>query len=54
MLLSNHDRRKCNPGEADWIVTGNGLVVVYIWPDGTDETMARVVSLWPARQARRR
>jgi hypothetical protein len=48
-VLSNHERRQRNPGEADWIVTGSGLVVVYNWPDRDDQTAARVVSLWRAQ-----
>ena len=49
VVLSNHDRRLRNPGKADWIVTGSGLSVVYNWPDGDDQTAARVVSLWGAQ-----
>jgi len=32
VVLSNHERRRRNPGEADWIVSGSGLAVVYNWP----------------------
>ncbi len=49
VVLGGHDRRRSNPGEADWILTGGGMVIVYNWPDGQDATTARVVSLWPAR-----
>jgi len=49
LVLTNHERRQRNPGEADWVVTGGGLVIVYNWPDGDDETAARVVSLWGGR-----
>lgn len=49
VVLSGHERRERNPGEADWRVSAGGMVVVYNWPDGEDATAARVVSLWSAR-----
>jgi hypothetical protein len=49
VVLGNHEQRRRNPGEADWVVSGSGLVVVYNWPDHDDQTAARVVSLWRAQ-----
>lgn len=48
VLLQEHPRRQVNPGAAEWRVRRRALVVVYDWPDGDDETTARVVSLWRA------
>lgn len=47
LVLTNHRRRKRNPGSADWLVFGVGLVVAYNWPDDDDRGVARVVTLWP-------
>lgn len=49
LVLAEHPRRRRNPREADWLVAGHGLVVVYNWPDDEDATMAHVVTLWPQR-----
>ena len=48
LVLTGHRMRHRNPGSADWLVSGEGLVVVHNWPDADDET-ALVVSLWPER-----
>lgn len=47
-VLEEHPRRIANPGAADWQVRRGRLVVVYDWPDASDETTARVVSVWLA------
>jgi hypothetical protein len=49
LILAEHDRRRRNPREADWLVSGRGLVVAYNWPDGEDSLTVRVVTLWPQR-----
>lgn len=46
VVLAQHLRRRRNPGSAEWIVRGSGLVVVYNWPDVEDETTAYVISAW--------
>ena len=46
LVLTEHLRRRRNPGEADWLVRGSGLAVAYNWPDGDDETMAVVITAW--------
>ena len=33
-------------GMGDWRVRHEHLIVVYNWPDDTDATTARVVTLW--------
>ena len=43
-----HDRRRRNPGEADWLTTARGLEIAYNWPAGDDPTTALVVTVWPA------
>lgn len=45
-LLSRHDRRRRNPGPADWLVRGSSITIVYNWPDGDDQTAALVLSAW--------
>jgi hypothetical protein len=49
LVLSEHDSRRRNPGGADWLVRGAGVVVAYNWPDRGDPSVARVVTLWPQR-----
>jgi hypothetical protein len=51
-VLEHHPQRRRNPGPADWRVARGRLVVVYDWPDGDDDTTARVVTLWLAGYAR--
>ncbi len=46
VVLEGHRHRTFNPGDADWQVHRDRLVVVYDWPDAGDEATARVVSLW--------
>jgi hypothetical protein len=48
VVLEEHVRRQGNPGMADWRVRRGTLVVLYDWPDGDDETTARVVTVWRA------
>lgn len=49
LVLAEHERRRRNPREADWLVAGRGLIVAYNWPDAGDPTSARVVTLWRQR-----
>ena len=44
--LAHHDRRRRNPGRADWLIRAGGVAIAYDWPDGTDATTALVVTLW--------
>jgi hypothetical protein len=46
LLLSHHDQRRRNPGEADWLVRARGVAIAYNWPDGDHETTALVISVW--------
>lgn len=46
VVLSEHHRRRRNPGEADWLVRGGGIALAYNWPDEGDEATALVVSGW--------
>jgi hypothetical protein len=46
VVLTHHDRRGRNPGQADWIVRVSGVTIVYNWPDGDDSTTALVISAW--------
>jgi hypothetical protein len=46
LLLAHHDQRLRNPGEADWIVRGAGVAIVYDWPDGENAATALVISAW--------
>lgn len=46
LLLSHHDQRRRNPGEADWLVRVRGVAIAYDWPDGDDDTTALVLSAW--------
>jgi hypothetical protein len=46
-ILQKHSSRRKNPGAGDWQVRRGPLVVVYNWPDEGDQTVARVVTLWP-------
>jgi hypothetical protein len=47
-VLDDHQRRQRNPGVGDWLVRKRRLTVVYDWPDGEDETTARVITVWSA------
>jgi len=49
LVLANHQRRRRNPGSADWLVLAGGLTVAYNWPDQGDTSTARIVTLWPQR-----
>jgi hypothetical protein len=45
-LLDNHERRRRNPGLADWRLTAGRLVIVYHYPDRGDASTACIVTLW--------
>lgn len=45
-VLDEHERRQRNPGAADWLIRKGRLTVIYDWPDGDDETTARVITVW--------
>lgn len=47
LLLWHHDRRRRNPGAADWLVRAGGVAIAYNWPDGEDDATALVISAWP-------
>jgi hypothetical protein len=46
LVLTHHDRRLRNSGEADWVIHAGGTGIVYDWPDGSDSTTALVISVW--------
>jgi hypothetical protein len=46
LVLEQHERRRRNPRQADWVVRGRGLGVAYNWPDRGDRTTALVVTVW--------
>jgi len=46
LVLEHHDRRRRNPGRADWVIRAGGVAIAYDWPDGTDATTALVITLW--------
>ena len=46
LVLAHHDRRRRNPGRADWLIRAGGVAIAYDWPDGTDATTALVITLW--------
>jgi hypothetical protein len=45
-VLEEHGRRQRNPGAGDWLVRKRRLRVIYNWPEGDDETTARVITVW--------
>jgi len=46
LVLDQHQRRRRNPRQADWVLSGRGLGVAYNWPDRGDRTTALVVTVW--------
>jgi hypothetical protein len=46
LVWAEHERRRKNPGDADWMVHARGIAVAYNWPDRDDPTTALVVTLW--------
>lgn len=46
LLLSQHDQRRRNAGQADWLVRAEGVMIAYNWPTEGDHTTALVVSVW--------
>lgn len=46
LVLTHHDRRQRNPGDADWIIRTGAIAVVYDWPDASDVSTALVISAW--------
>jgi hypothetical protein len=46
LVLTHHERRRRNVGDADWIIRASGVTIVYDWPDGDDATTALVISAW--------
>jgi hypothetical protein len=45
-ILEYHDRRRRNPGSANWLVSKGRIVVAYNWPHRGDQAIAYVVTLW--------
>jgi hypothetical protein len=45
-LLDNHERRRRNPGPADWRLTVGRLVIVDHYPDRGAALIACIVTLW--------
>ena len=46
VVLEAHDRRGRNSGQADWRLFHRGVVILYDWSAGEDETTALVRSAW--------
>ena len=46
LLLENHERRRRNPGDADWMLHVGDVAIAYVWLDGDDATTAVVVTAW--------
>jgi hypothetical protein len=50
-IRANHDERKANDGQADWLVRamtplGIRIEAIYDHPVGNDEATIRIVSAW--------
>lgn len=45
-VLGGHERRQRNSGAGQWIVRKPRLTVIYDWPDGEDQTTARIITVW--------
>lgn len=50
-IRANHDERKANDGQADWLVRamtplGVRIEAIYDHPVGNDEATIRIVSAW--------
>jgi Domain of unknown function (DUF4258) len=50
-IRTNHDERKANDGQADWLVRamtpqGTRIEAIYDHPVGNDEATVRIVSAW--------
>jgi len=48
-VIERHHTRRRNARPANWRVTVNRLVIVYVHPDHRDPSTARVVTLWRQR-----
>jgi len=46
VVLEAHDRRRRNPGRADWRLLHRGIVVLYDWPVAGDPTLALIRTAW--------
>ena len=51
VIRANHDERKANDGQADWLVRamtplGPWIEAIYDYPVGDDEETVRIVSAW--------
>jgi hypothetical protein len=49
VVIEDHHRRRRNARSADWLLTSGRLAIVYDYPDYTDTTTARVITLWRRR-----
>jgi hypothetical protein len=45
-VLTRHRQRRRNTGAADWLIVAGRLAIAYNHPDGDDDLVARVVTLW--------
>lgn len=45
-VLDQHDRRRANAGDADWLLAAGRLVVAYDWPADGDAIYAPIVTVW--------
>jgi hypothetical protein len=46
LLLSRHDQRRRNAGQAAWLIRAAGMRIAYNWPNDGDLMTALVVSVW--------
>jgi hypothetical protein len=49
LLLDGHQGRRRNDGDAEWRLTVGRLVIAYEHPDGDDQLVARIVTVWRRR-----
>ena len=45
-VLERHRRRRHNTRAADWVIVAGRLAIAYNHPDGDDDLVAFVVTLW--------
>ncbi len=48
-VVDHHRARQTNTGAAQWRISAGSWVILYDYPDGSDPTTARIVTLWRRR-----
>lgn len=46
LVLDEHQRRRRNPGPADWLISDGGVAIAYDWPANGNADLALVVTVW--------